>query len=234
MLVIPAIDILGGRCVRLLRGDYANPTVYSDDPVDVAAGFAAAGAERIHLVDLDAARGQGDNHELILAIVRRDDLKVQVAGGIRSEVQVDRLFAAGANVVVMGTAAVREPRLLERCARNHTGRVLAALDVRGEQPSVHGWTESEPLKVGILLARWDVLPLAGVIFTSIERDGTLEGPDLKTLARVRAMTSLPVQYSGGISSIDEVRAVAKAGASAVILGKALYEGRVKLEDALAL
>jgi phosphoribosylformimino-5-aminoimidazole carboxamide ribotide isomerase len=234
VLVIPAIDILGGRCVRLLRGDYANPTVYSDDPVDVAAGFAAAGAERIHLVDLDAARGQGDNHELILAIVRRDDLKVQVAGGIRSEVQVDRLFAAGANVVVMGTAAVREPRLLERCARNHTGRVLAALDVRGDQPSVHGWTESEPLKVGILLARWDVLPLAGVIFTSIERDGTLEGPDLKTLARVRAMTSLPVQYSGGISSIDEVRAVAKAGASAVILGKALYEGRVKLEDALAL
>jgi phosphoribosylformimino-5-aminoimidazole carboxamide ribotide isomerase len=234
VLVIPAIDILGGSCVRLLRGDYANPTVYSDDPVDVAAGFAAAGAERIHLVDLDAARGQGDNHELILAIVRRDDLKVQVAGGIRSEVQVDRLFAAGANVVVMGTAAVREPRLLERCARNHTGRVLAALDVRGDQPSVHGWTESEPLKVGILLARWDVLPLAGVIFTSIERDGTLEGPDLKTLARVRAMTSLPVQYSGGISSIDEVRAVAKAGASAVILGKALYEGRVKLEDALAL
>jgi len=234
VLVIPAIDILGGRCVRLRRGDYANPTVYSDDPVDVAAGFAAAGAERIHLVDLDAARGQGDNHELILAIVRRDDVKVQVAGGIRSEVQVDRLFAAGANAVVMGTAAVREPRLLERCARNHTGRVLAALDVRGDQPSVHGWTESEPLKVGILLARWDVLPLAGVIFTSIERDGTLEGPDLKTLARVRAMTSLPIQYSGGISSIDEVRAVAKAGASAVILGKALYEGRVKLEDALAL
>lgn len=234
MLVIPAIDILGGRCVRLRRGDYANPTIYSDDPVDVAAGFAAAGAERIHLVDLDAARGQGDNHELILAIVHRDDVKVQVAGGIRSEVQVDRLFAAGANAVVMGTAAVREPRLLERCARNHTGRVLAALDVRGDQPSVHGWTESEPLKVGILLARWDVLPLAGVIFTSIERDGTLEGPDLKTLARVRAMTSLPIQYSGGISSIDEVRAVAKAGASAVILGKALYEGRVKLEDALAL
>jgi phosphoribosylformimino-5-aminoimidazole carboxamide ribotide isomerase len=234
VLVIPAIDILGGRCVRLRRGDYANPTVYSDDPVDVAAGFADAGAERIHLVDLDAARGQGDNHELILAIVRRDDVKVQVAGGIRSEVQVDRLFAAGANAVVMGTAAVREPRLLERCARKHTGRVLAALDVRGDQPSVHGWTESEPLKVGILLARWDVLPLAGVIFTSIERDGTLEGPDLKTLARVRAMTSLPIQYSGGIASIDEVRAVANAGASAVILGKALYEGRVKLEDALAL
>jgi phosphoribosylformimino-5-aminoimidazole carboxamide ribotide isomerase len=233
VLVIPAIDILGGRCVRLLRGDYEQPTVYSDDPVDVAGSFAEAGAERIHVVDLDAARGVGDNHALIEAIVRRDDVKVQVAGGIRTEAQVERLFAAGAHAVVMGTAAVREPRLLERCARKHPGRVLAALDVRGDQPAVHGWTESEPLKIGILLARWDVLPLAGVIFTSIDRDGTLEGPDLKTLARVRSMTGLPIQYSGGVSSMDEIRAVAQAGAAAVILGKALYEGRVKLEDALA-
>jgi phosphoribosylformimino-5-aminoimidazole carboxamide ribotide isomerase len=234
LLVIPAIDILGGRCVRLKRGDYAHPTVYSDDPLDVVATFAEAGAQRIHVVDLDAARDQGNNHGLIEAIVRRDDVKVQVAGGIRTEDQVDRLFAAGATAVVMGTAAVREPRLLERCARKHTARVMTALDVRGDQPSVRGWTESEPLKVGILLARWDVLPLAGVIFTSIERDGTLEGPDLKTLARVRAMTSLPIQYSGGISSLDEVRAVANSGAAAAILGKALYEGRIRLEDALAL
>jgi len=234
VLVIPAIDILGGKCVRLLRGDYSTPTVYSDDPVDVAASFAEAGAERIHVVDLDAARGLGDNHALIKTIVRRDDLKVQVAGGIRTEDQVDRLLEAGAHAVVMGTAAVREPRLLERCARKHMGRVLAALDVRGDQPSVHGWTESDPLKIGILLARWDVLPLGGVVFTSIERDGTLEGPDLKTLVHVRAMTSLSIQYSGGVSSIDEIRAVNQAGATAVILGKALYEGRVKLEEALAL
>ncbi|HEY8634205.1 MAG TPA: 1-(5-phosphoribosyl)-5-[(5-phosphoribosylamino)methylideneamino] imidazole-4-carboxamide isomerase, partial [Candidatus Dormibacteraeota bacterium] len=196
MLVIPAIDVLGGKCVRLVRGDYANPTVYSDDPMDVVDSFAGAGAQRIHVVDLDAARGEGENHSLIQSIARRTDIKVQVAGGIRTEAQVDRLLEAGAHAVVMGTAAVREPRLLERCARNHTGRILAALDVRGGLPSVHGWTESEPLQVGILLARWDVLPLAGVVFTSIERDGTLEGPDLKTLARVNAMTSLPIQYSG--------------------------------------
>ncbi len=134
----------------------------------------------------------------------------------------------------MGTAAVREPRLLERCARKHSGRVLTALDVRDGQPSVSGWTQSEPLRIGILLARWDVLPLAGVVYTSIERDGTLEGPDLKALARVHAMTSLPIQYSGGISSIDEIRAVAQAGAAGIIVGKALYEGRIKLEQALAL
>jgi phosphoribosylformimino-5-aminoimidazole carboxamide ribotide isomerase len=234
VLVIPAIDILGGRCVRLVRGDYAHPTVYSDDPADVAASFAEAGAERIHVVDLDGARGLGDNHAAIETIVRRKDVKVQVAGGVRTEAQLDKLLALGAHAVVMGTAAVREPRLLERCARKHTGQVLAALDVRDDQPAVHGWTESEPLKMGSLLARWDALPLAGVIFTSIARDGTLEGPDLKTLKRVRAMTSLPIQYSGGVSSIDDVRAVVAAGATAVIVGKALYEGRIKLAEALAL
>jgi phosphoribosylformimino-5-aminoimidazole carboxamide ribotide isomerase len=234
VLVIPAIDVLGGKCVRLVRGDYAHPTVYSDDPIDVVDSFAAAGAKRIHVVDLDAARGEGENHSLIQSIARRTDVKVQVAGGIRTEAQVDRLLEGGAHAVVMGTAAVREPRLLERCARNHSRRILAALDVRDGMPSVSGWTESEPLQVGILLARWDILPLAGVVFTSIERDGTLEGPDLKTLARVSAMTSLSIQYSGGIATIDEIRAAGQAGAAGVIVGKALYEGRVKLEEALAL
>lgn len=234
MLVIPAIDILGGRCVRLVRGDYAHPTVYSDDPSEVAASFAEAGAERIHVVDLDGARSLGDNHAAIEAIVRRKDLRVQVAGGIRSEAQLDKLLELGADAVVMGTVAVREPRLLERCARKHESRVLAALDVRDDQPAVSGWTENEPLKMGSLLARWDALPLAGVIFTSIARDGTLEGPDLKTLVRVRAMTGLPILYSGGVSSVDDIRAVVAAGAAAVIVGKALYEGRIKLTDALAL
>ena len=234
MLVIPAIDILGGRCVRLTRGDYANPTVYSEDPVEVAATYAKAGAKRIHVVDLDAARGGGDNRALIEAIVQQGGLELQVAGGIRTEAHVDALLKAGAHSVVMGTAAVREPRVLERCVRKHTRRILAALDIRDNQPSVSGWTETEPLRIGILMARWDVLALAGVILTCIDRDGTLEGPDLKTLTRVRAMTSLPVQYSGGISSTEDIQHAAKAGASAVILGKALYEGRVTLEQALAL
>jgi phosphoribosylformimino-5-aminoimidazole carboxamide ribotide isomerase len=234
VLVIPAIDILGGRCVRLVRGDYAHPTVYSDDPADVAASFAEAGAQRIHVVDLDGARGLGDNHAAIETILHLKAVKVQVAGGVRTELQLEKLLALGAHAVVMGTAAVREPRLLERCARKHARRVLAALDVRDDKPAVSGWTENEPLKMGSLLARWDVLPLAGVIFTSIARDGTLEGPDLKTLARVRAMTGLPIQYSGGVSSIDDIRAVATAGAESVIVGKALYEGRIKLNEALAL
>jgi phosphoribosylformimino-5-aminoimidazole carboxamide ribotide isomerase len=232
-LVIPAIDILGGRCVRLTQGDYEHPKVYADDPLEVAAEFAAAGARRLHVVDLDAARGSGDNSGLIQQMVRSLKLELQVAGGVRSAERVTALLDAGASGVVMGTAAVRDPRLLERCAIGHPGQVLAALDVRDDKAAVSGWTETEPVLIGALLGRWDALPLGGVILTCIDRDGTLSGPDVETLSRVRRMTGLNLQYSGGVSSMEDVARVAEAGAQAVILGKALYEGRIKLEEALA-
>ena len=167
---------------------------------------------------------------VIESIVARHDLKVQVAGGIRTAEAVDGWLGAGAHAVVMGTAAVRDPRLLERCARRHPARILTALDVRDEKAAVSGWTETEPVMMGALLSRWDRLPLAGVILTCIDRDGTLSGPDLGTLARARSMTGLPVQYSGGVSSLEDIAKVAAAGASAVILGKALYEGRIALDE----
>jgi phosphoribosylformimino-5-aminoimidazole carboxamide ribotide isomerase len=233
VLVIPAIDILGGRCVRLVRGDFEHPKVYSDDPADVVAEFSRAGATRIHIVDLDAARGSGDNKSLIESILRREHVEVQVAGGVRTAEAVDSWIEAGAHAVVMGTAAVREPRLLERSARAHSGRVLAALDIRDDKPAVSGWTETEPVMMGALLGRWDRLPLAGVILTSVDRDGTLGGPDIKTLARARSMSGLSLYYSGGISSLEDIKLVAATGAEAVILGKALYEGRFTVEQALA-
>jgi len=159
VLIIPAIDLLGGRCVRLVQGDYQNPTVYSDDPNEVAAEFANAGSEHLHVVDLDAARGGADNKPVIASILRRKDLKVQVAGGIRSSEAVDFWLGAGAHAVVMGTAAVRDPLLLERCARLHPGRVLAALDLRDDKPAVTGWTNTEPVMIGALLGS---LIVAGV------------------------------------------------------------------------
>jgi phosphoribosylformimino-5-aminoimidazole carboxamide ribotide isomerase len=234
VVIIPAIDILGGRCVRLTRGDYENPTVYSDDPADVADDFAQSGAQRVHVVDLDAARGSGDNRQLIKELLRHDNLQLQVAGGIRTSDAVDTWLDAGAHAVVLGTAAVRDPRLLERCANKHPRRLLAALDVRDNKAAVSGWTQTEPVMIGALVGRWDRLPLAGVMLTCIDRDGTLTGPDLETLARVRGMTGLPLQYSGGVSSLDDIGRVAAAGAQAVILGKALYEGKFTLEQALAL
>jgi phosphoribosylformimino-5-aminoimidazole carboxamide ribotide isomerase len=234
MVVIPAIDILGGRCVRLTRGDYDNPTVYSDDPSKVADDFAASGATRVHVVDLDAARGSGDNRQLIRGLLHRDDLELQVAGGIRSGEAVDSWLEAGAHSVVLGTAAVRDHRLLERCANKHPGRLLAALDVLDDKAAVSGWTQTEPMVIGALVGRWDRLSLAAVMLTCIDRDGTLTGPDLGTLRRVRAMTGLTLQYSGGVSSLDDIGHIAAAGAQAVILGKSLYEGKFTLEQALAL
>ena len=233
MLVIPAIDIMDGHCVRLVQGDFDKRTVYSDDPAAIAIDFARAGAERLHVVDLDAARGGQDNRAVIESVIEAD-LPVQVAGGVRTSAQVEAWIGAGAAAVVMGTAAVREPELLTECAHRFPGYVMAALDVREGKPAVSGWTETEQLDISELIPRWNVLPLAGLILTCTERDGTLAGPDLTTLARVLTMTQLPVQYGGGISSLNDIKHVRETGASAVILGRSLYDGKLSLEQALAL
>jgi phosphoribosylformimino-5-aminoimidazole carboxamide ribotide isomerase len=233
VVVIPAIDILGGKCVRLTQGDYSHPKVYDDDPVGVVEHFAAAGARRVHVVDLDAARGSAHNKDVISRMLNEHDVELQVAGGVRSAEAVDALLSHGAHWVVMGTAAVRDPRLFELCARRHPGRILAALDIRDDKAAVGGWMDTAPVLIGALVGRWDRLPLAGVILTCIDRDGTLSGPDVQTLARVRRMTGLNLQYSGGVASVDDIRRVSETGAQGVILGKALYEGRITLEQALA-
>lgn len=233
MVVIPAIDILGGRAVRLTQGNYNEPTVYSEDPVETAKRFAATGAKRIHVVDLDAARGSASNRDVISRLLQQTGIEVQVAGGVRSEEAVKALLDGGAQWVVMATAAVRDPHLFERCAFGHPGKILAALDVRDEKAAVSGWLDTDPVTLKALVGRWSDLPLAGVILTCIDRDGTLTGPDLDTLGKVRRMTRHQLQYSGGVASIDHIRRVAASGAESVILGKALYEGKITLEQALA-
>ena len=231
--MIPAIDIMNGQCVRLVKGDFDQRTVYSDDPATIALDFARAGATRLHVVDLDAARGEHDNRAVIEAVIEAG-LAVQVAGGIRTLDQVEAWVGAGAAAVVMGTAAVRNPELLAESAHRHPAHVMAALDVRDGRPAVSGWTETEPLDISELIPRWNVLPLAGLILTCTERDGTMAGPDLATLAFVLTMTQLPVQYGGGISSLNDIRRVREARATGVILGRSLYEGKLSLEQALAL
>ena len=234
MLVIPAIDILGGRGVRLWQGDFQQSTTYSDDPASLSVDFERAGAQRVHVVDLDAARSSGDNRSVIETLIAKSSLTVQVAGGIRSEEHVAAWLAAGATAVVMGTAAVREPELLAECAHKHGGQVMAALDIRNGKPAVSGWVEIETISIDDLIARWNELPLAGVILTSTDRDGTMAGPDLEILKRVRGLSRLPIQYSGGVSSLEDVRLVREADVAGVILGRSLYEGKISLEEALAL
>ena len=220
--------------MRLTQGSYEHATVYGSDPIEIARRFAAAGAQRLHVVDLDAARGVGDNRNLVSRLVAEAGAEIQVAGGVRSAADADRWIAAGAAAVAMGTAAVRDPVLLARVARRHPGRVLAALDVRGGRPAVSAWGEVTDLTVAEMLARWADAPLAGLVVTSVDRDGTLAGPDLGLLADVTATAGVPVAYSGGVGSLADVRAVAGAGAAAVILGRSLLEGLIRLADVLAL
>jgi phosphoribosylformimino-5-aminoimidazole carboxamide ribotide isomerase len=219
--------------VRLLRGDFARETTYSNDAVALARAYAAAGAVRLHVVDLDAARGTGDNRELVAEMVAATGIEVQVAGGVRSLGQARAWVEGGAVAVVMGTVAVRRPDVLADVASALPGRVLAALDVRAGRPAVSGWVETETATVAQTLATWAPAALAGVIVTSIDRDGTLAGPDLDLLADVVAATPRPVTYSGGVAGLADVRAVGAAGAAGIILGKSLLEGRLRIADALA-
>jgi phosphoribosylformimino-5-aminoimidazole carboxamide ribotide isomerase len=185
------------------------------------------------VVDLDGAAGTGENRELVRRLIDGSGLAVQVAGGVRAPADVEAWLSAGAAMVVMGTTAVRDPKVVRTCAESWPGRVVAALDARAGLLSVTGWTADEERPIEEVLSAWDGASLAGVIVTSIDRDGTLAGPDLELLSRVLAATPHPVAYAGGIGSLHDLAALAQAGAAAAILGKALFEGRFTLAEALA-
>lgn len=233
MDVIPAIDIRGGHAVRLTEGDFKSETVYGDDPLAIAHSHRQAGARRVHVVDLDAALGRAANNRAIVSrIVAEAGVEVQVAGGVRDEAIAAEWLAAGAAAIVMGTIAIRDPELFEDAARAHPGKVMGALDLRGGTPQVSGWTDGEAVELRSLLQSWQKLPLAGIILTVVERDGTFAGPDLESLRQTLSATSHRVIYAGGVANLDDVREVAKAGAAGVIIGKAIYEGRIDLAAAL--
>jgi phosphoribosylformimino-5-aminoimidazole carboxamide ribotide isomerase len=229
----PAIDLLGGRVVRLRQGDYADETVYGDDPVAVARDFAEAGARWIHVVDLDAARsGDPVNRPVVAAIVSAVDgaARVQTGGGVRSLADARELADAGVARVVMGSAAVSNPSLVE--AASDVVAVAVGLDHRDGDVAVHGWTEGSGLALDDAYA---LFPTAEVfVITDIGRDGMLVGPDLDGLARSAERAGAPVIASGGVSSLDDVIALTRIeNLGGVITGKALYEGRFTIGEALA-
>ena len=233
MLVIPAVDLLDGRCVRLLRGDYDKATAYSDDPLSVAQQFADGGARRIHVVDLDAARDGKGNGAVVEAIVRDVGVDVQVAGGVRSEADAARWLNAGAAVVVVGTLAAEDPGAAAAIADAHPGKVCVALDMRGGSVSTHGWEKAGGATLEDLLEVLDDAPLESYIYTDIARDGTMQGPNVDGLVSLMKRSRHGVVLSGGISSMEDVRRANAAGAAGVILGRALYEGKLSLSEALA-
>lgn len=237
MIVIPAVDVRGGRCVRLLRGDYAQETVYSDDPTQQAIGFVRRGATRVHIVDLDAARGQPDvlSRDAVRAAVRTlhtMDVTVQVGGGVRSPAAVASWLDLGAAFVVLGSLALRDPATAEAICRAYPDHVLLGLDVRGDVAQAQGWTEAAG-DASEHLRRWRTWPAAGVIRTDVGRDGALLGPDVVGLRATVQTYGGTVIASGGVATLDDLESCAAAGAAAAIVGRALYEGRLDLSEALA-
>jgi phosphoribosylformimino-5-aminoimidazole carboxamide ribotide isomerase len=237
VLLYPAIDLRGGRVVRLYQGDFDKETVYGADPVAVAEGYAAAGARWIHVVDLDAARtGAPENRPVIAAIAEAVDVSVQASGGVRDQASAEELLACGVDRVVIGTAAVEHPELVYELAAHH--HVAVGIDVRAGEVAVRGWTQGSGVDLFEVLARFDGRGVAAVIVTDISRDSTLEGPDLEGLAAVLEATDIPVIASGGVGALPDLEALATLNASGrtlagAIVGKALYEGKFTVEEAIA-
>ncbi len=227
-VLFPSIDLRGGRVVRLHQGDFSRETVYDDDPVAVARSFAAAGAQWIHVVDLDAARRTGSNRDAVVEIAQRAGVPVQAGGGVRDA----SLLAAGVARVVVGSAAIEDPDLVHRLVAEHPGQVAVGLDHWDGEVKVRGWEQGSGRRLLDVVAELSQPGVAAFVVTDISRDATLVGPDLDGLGRVMAATDVPVIASGGVGSLADLAALRDLGVAGVIVGKAIYEGRFDVHEAV--
>ncbi len=233
LVLLPAVDVADGQAVRLVQGEAGSETDYGD-PADAALAWQQAGAEWIHLVDLDAAFGRGSNADLLADLVRRLDVDVELSGGIRDDASLRAALATGCRRVNLGTAALEDPDWTRRVIAEHGDRIAVGLDVRGSTLAARGWT-SEGGDLWETLARLDADGCARYVVTDVTKDGTLTGPNLDLLARVCAATDRPVIASGGVSSLADLRALSALvpdGVEGAIVGKALYAGAFTLTEAL--
>ena len=228
----PAIDLRGGRCVRLLQGDYDRETVFGDDPVEMARRFAAGGARRLHIVDLDGAKeGTPVQAELVARMVAAAGVPCQLGGGIRSVDTARGYVAAGVHRLVVGSVAIENPALLAELAHAFPGQIVLGLDARDGKVAVRGWLETSALGAIDVAKRHEQLPLAGIVYTDIAKDGMMAGPNVPALAEMVRAVRLPVIASGGVSNAGDIRQVAAVGAAGCIVGRALYEGSLTLAQA---
>jgi phosphoribosylformimino-5-aminoimidazole carboxamide ribotide isomerase len=233
----PAIDILGGKAVRLVKGDFDAKKVYDEDPLSAASGWVAAGARFLHVVDLDGARaGEPANLEHLRRIASELGVPVQFGGGLRTPAAVERAIAAGAERVILGTAAFTDPALLEQALAEWPGRVLVSVDVRGGRVATAGWTETIELGVADVIARLKEQGAQELVYTNVDRDGMLGGPDLAEVGRVASTVHGRFIYSGGVGELTDLEGLARLKVSSlagVIVGKALYERRFTVAEAHA-
>ncbi len=237
MLIIPAIDLKDGKCVRLLQGDFNQSTVYSDHPADIAARWQKEGAKRIHVVDLDGSReGSPRNMNVIREIVRTVNTPLQVGGGIRDMKTVDSYINMGVTYVILGTVALKDKQfVLDACAA-YRGHIILAIDARDGKIAVEGWTESTDRSPAEIASGYRGLGLDSIIYTDIQRDGMESGVNIASTKMLAESVDIPIIASGGVASIHDIKKLVEAGEPGimgVITGKALYSGALKLEDAIA-
>ena len=235
MLLIPAIDLKNGRCVRLLQGEAAAETVYSDDPASMARSFEDAGAKRLHLVDLDGAfKGKGANLVSIRSILKNISIPVQLGGGLRNAENIEKMFELGVSSVIVGTMAVKNPDVLEEVIQRFTGeKVILGIDARDRKVSIEGWQEGTEIDDVEFALRWKKFGIQRIVFTDIARDGMLSGPNLEALGDFARRTGLKIVASGGVSSMEDLellKTLEVDGVDQVISGKAIYEGKLDLKQ----
>ena len=224
MIVIPAVDLRGGRCVQLVGGEYDSEMVSLDDPVAVARRWSLEGFNTLHLVDLDAATDRGSNADVVERIVESVDTTIQVGGGIRTAEQIERLAAIGVARVVVGTRALEDRDWLENMSVANPVKLIIALDVRHDSIVSHGWQKTHDSNIANEISALNDLPLAALLVTAVHREGQMEGPDVSLIEKVVRLSSFPVQASGGITSLSDLKQLESAGAAAAIVGMALYTG----------
>ncbi len=236
MEILPAIDLLGGKCVRLYQGDYEQSQVYHEDPVTVARQWQAQGASRLHLVDLDGAKeGEPVNLEAISKIVESLNIPVQVGGGLRDRARVKQLLDLGVSRVILGTIAVENPDLVGELCTEFPGQIVVGIDARDGKVATRGWLETSTVEAGELAQRMEKLGAAAIIYTDIHRDGTMQGPNLEALRQLAGELTIPVIASGGVSQVQDLLnllSLESLGVNGVIIGKALYTGDIQLEEAI--
>ena len=224
MIAIPAVDLRDGACVQLVGGSFSQEKVRIENPVDVARSWEHYGFHRLHVVDLDAATGRGSNLPVVRSLLFDSGVPVQVGGGIRSSELVEELLEAGASSVIVGTRAIEEPEWIVELSARHPGEIIVACDVRERRVTTRGWAHTLPLDILDVLEELNSLPLAGLLVTAVHREGQMQGTDLPLMEDVAEASNFPVYASGGIATMQDLRALEHRGLAGVVIGMALYTG----------